>query len=219
MKIKTSILMALILSVCATGAMAQMRQRKTDSTEPCQYTVLQNLVRDARDHERVFELIKAGVSMDDPTITCGGSLLQLAIRRGNPSIVNGILTQDKARANKPVSTVGFNMPGVPEKIPAVLFAAYYAPSEVVFNVLVDAGADVSVRDSQGRDILWYLARNPVLRRTQTEANIQATLQNKLLEQARQNATATPITPLPVVPDNTPKELSQPNLAESTLATP
>lgn len=219
MKIKTSILTAFMLSVLATGAVAQMQQRKMSLTEPCQYTVLQTLVRDARDHERIFELIKAGVSMDDPTITCGGSLLQLAIRRGNPSIVNGILTQDKSRANKLVATTEFNMPGVPEKIPAVLFAAYYAPSEVVFNVLVDAGADVTVRDSQGHDILWYLARNPVLRHTKTEDAVQARLQNKLLEQARQKATATPISSLPVVPDNTPKELSKPDLAGSTLAVP
>ena len=152
--------------------------------EPCQYTVLQNLVRDARNHEKIFDMIRAGVSMDDETITCGGTLLQLAIRRGNPSILNGILAQDKSRINSLVPLRDFPIAGAPDKIPAILFAAYYAPSEVIFKVMLDNGANVAVKDSRGHGILWYLDRNPVLRKTATEDGIQATLQNMLLKQAQ-----------------------------------
>ena len=189
----------------------------------CQYTVLQNLIRDARSHEQIFDMIRAGVSMDDETITCGGSLLQLAIRRGNPSILNGILTQDKSRANEDVSLRGFSIPGAPDQIPVILFAAYYAPSEIIFKVLTDMGADVSARDSNGRGILWYLNQNPVLRQTQTEDTVKQTLQNRVLENARKNAQRqmgqTPPVVLNVVPDHTPQQLANPSISDGTLATP
>ena len=66
-----------ITLLLASSALAALQPDKNAPVEPCQYTVLQNLVRDARDHEKVFELIRAGVSMDDPTITCGGSSSRL----------------------------------------------------------------------------------------------------------------------------------------------
>ena len=181
---KKSAIAFLCLLGISSLAMAQWEEREENYKEPCQYTFLQNLIRDARNHEKVFELIKAGVSMNDETITCGGSLFQLAVRRGNPSILNGILAQDKGQINRQVSLRDFRIPGAPEAIPAVMFAAYYAPSEVVFRVMIEAGADVSVRDSKGHDILWYLDQNPVLRKTKVEDNIQLILQTKLLEDAR-----------------------------------
>ena len=171
-------ILALTSVVCAANP-------ETDYTGPCQYTLLQNIIRDARSHEKVFELIRSGVPMDDQTITCGGSLLQLAIRRGNPSIVNGILAQDKTRVNANVSLRDFRISGAPDNIPVILFAAYYAPSELVFKVMIDAGADITVKDTNGHDILWYLDKNPVLRRSKTEDSVQASLQKTLLEQARQ----------------------------------
>lgn len=177
-----------LFAFCATLAIASLTfaaNPETGYKDSCQYTLLQNIIRDARSHEKVFELIRSGVPMDDQTITCGGSLLQLAIRRGNPSIVNGILAQDKSRSNAMVSLEDFKIPNAPDSIPAILFAAYYAPSELVFKVMLDAGADITVKDTNGHDILWYLDRNPILRRSKTEDNIQATLQQLLLEQARQ----------------------------------
>ena len=180
---KKIMMMALMLAV-STSVWAQNRRVADPQPVACQYTVLQKLVRDARNHEKIFELIRAGVSMDDPTITCGGSLLQLAIRRGNPSILNGILTQDKTRANAPVSLVAFPIAEAPESVPAILFAAYYAPSEVVLQVMLNAGANVALKDSKGHDILWYLEKNPVLRKTRIEDNIQLMLQQKLLDEAR-----------------------------------
>ena len=214
---RKSIITTLILCGLVSGAMAAQEYQG-----PCQYTILQNLIRDARGHEQIFEMIRAGVSMDDVNITCGGSLLQLAIRRGNPSIVNGILTQDKSRVNDEVSLKGFSIPGAPEKIPVILFAAYYAPSEIVFKVLTEMGADIAVQDSQGRGILWYLDQNPVLRQTKTEDSIKETLQKMILENARKNAQrqmgAAPIV-LNKIPDNTPKQLATPSISDSTLAAP
>ena len=183
---KTTLLTIFSTFALATSALATISDSEQEKT--CQYTFLQNMIRDARSHEKIFELIRSGVPMEDPTITCGGSLLQLAIRRGNPSIVNGILTQDKSRANTEVSLKGFNIPNAPDTIPVILFAAYYAPSELVFKVMTDAGADITVKDSNGHDILWYLDKNPVLRRSQTEDTIQSNLQTLLIEQIRKQST-------------------------------
>ena len=214
---RSSLITAFVLLGLSSAAFAAPDQRA------CQYTLLQNLIRDARSHEQIFDMIRAGVSMDDETITCGGSLLQLAIRRGNPSIVNGILAQDKSRANEDVSLRGYSIPGAPERIPVILFAAYYAPSEIVFKVLTDMGADVTAQDSQGRGILWYLNQNPVLRQTQTEDTVKLTLQNKVLENARKNAQRqmgqTPPVVLNTVPDHTPKQLANPSISDGTLAAP
>jgi len=211
--------MITMFALCGLAPMVASAQYQA----PCQYTVLQNLIRDARSHEQIFDMIHAGVSMDDLTITCGGSLLQLAIRRGNPSIVNGILTQDKSRVNAEVSLNGFLIPGAPNRIPVILFAAYYAPSEIVFKVLTDMGADISVQDSNGRGILWYLEQNPVLRQTKTEDTIKEKLQKMILENARKNSQRQMGQQAPIVlkqiPNNTPQQLASPSISDSTLAAP
>ena len=207
-----------LFAFCTTLAIASFAfaaHPETGYTGPCQYTLLQNIIRDARSHEKVFELIRSGVPMDDQTITCGGSLLQLAIRRGNPSIVNGILAQDKSRANANVSLKDFKISGAPDTIPAILFAAYYAPSELVFKVMTDAGANIAVKDANGHDILWYLDKNPVLRRSKTEDTIQATLQQLLLEQARQISKGTSSHPTPPVL----KVINEQNTPVGSFATP
>jgi len=212
------------VALCGVSMMAVAAPNNPGFQEGCQYTQLQNMVRDARSHEQIFEFIMAGVSMDDPNIRCGGSLLQLAIRRGNPSIVNGILTQDKTRANKPVSMTGFEIPGAPQQIPAILFAAYYAPNETTFKVMVDAGGNIGVKDSFGHDILWYLNKNPVLRQTESEDSIKQALQKRILEQGRREllqkkGTQVIQEKLEAVPDNTPQQLAEPDLSGSTLAIP
>lgn len=187
---KELIIIALGLSLATNVFAAPQKQKGPQSQQQaCQYTFLQNLIRDSRTHERIFELIKSGVSMDDSTIICGGTPLQLAIRRGNPSIVNAILVQNKKRANDLVSTAGFNIPGAPEKIPAILFAAYYSPSETVFQTFLKNEGDVSLKDQKGRDILWYLDRNPVLRQTATEDAVNLALQNNLLRNAQEQVAA------------------------------
>ena len=215
---KRLIMTTLALCCCATAAMAVPEYQG-----PCQYTILQNLIRDARTHEQIFDMIRAGVSMDDESITCGGSLLQLAIRRGNPSIVNGILTQDKTRVNDSVSLRDFPIFGAPERIPVILFAAYYAPSEIVFRVLTEMGADITVQDENGHGVLWYLDQNPVLRQTKTEDNIKEALQKTILENARKNSQRQMGQQAPIIlnqiPDNTPTQLANPSMSDSTLAAP
>ena len=208
---KKSILFAFCGALALTSS-ALANYKNTGNTGPCQYTLLQNIIRDARGHEKIFELIRSGVPMDDQTITCGGSLLQLAIRRGNASIVNGILAQDKSRANSVVSLSDFRISGAPDSVPVILFAAYYAPSETVFKVMVDAGADISVKDTNGHDILWYLDKNPVLRRSNMEDTIQAALQKMLLEQARQTSQGFQI-------QNKPTNLTVIKEQDSTVKTP
>ena len=211
--------------LCGVGpTMAARTSAPVVPQEECQYSQLQNMIRDARSHEQIFEFIKSGVSMDDKTIRCGGSLLQLAIRRGNPSIVNGILTQDKTRADRLVSLEGFDIPGAPEKIPALLFAAFYAPNELTFKVMMEASNNMSVQDTLGHGVLWYLDKNPVLRQTAMEDAVKEALQKQLLMQAQremlQKQKAQIVEKrIEAAPDNTPKELAEPNLDESTLASP
>ena len=132
----------------------------------------------------MLEIKNLSVSMDDKTITCGGTLLQLAVLRGNPSIVNGILVQDKERANKNVPTKGFGLENITDKIPAVLFAARFSPSEVVFETFIKNEANIFLKDEKGHDILWYLERNPVLRKTKIVDDIITRMQNTLLNDAK-----------------------------------
>lgn len=171
------------------NALSAKKEAETVATGPCQYTVMQEIVRNARDHQQIFQLIEEGVLMDDPTITCGGNLLQLAIRRGNPNIVNGILSQKPTRANETVSLKGFEIPEAPETVPVLLFAAYYAPSPAVFQIFLDRNVPMTVADSKGHNVLWYLDQNPVLRQTSLTDQVQALLQKQLLKEVREKSRA------------------------------
>ena len=187
MKIK-SILLLSVLAVWATGAGALAADKK-EKTGPCQYTVMQNMIRDACSHEPIFRLIESGVLMDDPDIKCGGNLLQLAVRRGNVNIVNALLTQIPDKVNETVSLDGFDIAGAPEKIPFVLFAAYYAPSTDVFRVILNQKVSLAVRDDNGRDVLWYLDQNPVLRKTDVADQAQARMEAEIVQQRREQSRA------------------------------
>lgn len=131
----------------------------------CAYTTRQLLIQTARSQEQIQALINKNVIFQEDT-KCGGSLLQLAIRRGNPGVLAAILNQDLSRANNMESLDAFPIPGVTGKIPILLFAAYYAPNEDMVRLLVHANADVSATDEQGRNLLWYMQQNPVLRNTE-----------------------------------------------------
>ena len=160
----------LLLSVCllAVPAMAQKMGE-------CALTPLQNLIVNARGAEEVQALIQRGVVFDEQ-VRCGGTLTQLAIRRGNPDVLEAILRQDQNRANATVGLDAFPIVGAPKQIPLILFAAYYAPNKQIIELLEAAGANISVTDDFGRNLLWYLNKNPVLRRTALEDD----LNNKLL---------------------------------------
>lgn len=160
----------LLLSACLL-AMPAMAQKMGE----CALTPLQNLIVNARGAEEVQALIQRGVVFDEQ-VRCGGTLTQLAIRRGNPDVLEAILRQDQNRANATVALDAFPIVGAPKQIPLILFAAYYAPNKQIIELLEAAGANISVTDDFGRNLLWYLNKNPVLRRTALEDD----LNNKLL---------------------------------------
>lgn len=161
----------LLLSACCLLAMPAMAQRITE----CALTPLQNLIANARGAEEVQALISRGVVFDEQ-VRCGGSLMQLAIRRGNPDVLEAIVRQDPNRANSQASLDAFPIAGAPKQIPLILFAAYYAPNKQIVDLLVAAGANIAAVDDFGRNILWYLNKNPVLKNT----TLQDELNNKLL---------------------------------------
>ena len=165
----------------------------------CALTPLQNLVANARGAEEIQTLIQRGVIFDEQ-VRCGGTLMQLAIRRGNPAVLEAILRQDQTRANATVTLEAFPILGAPKQIPLILFAAYYAPNENIVKLLEQAGANIAVTDDFGRNLLWYLGKNPVLRNTA----LQDELNNKLLygmvaSQAQGGLSAQPVGSLAVPP--------------------
>ena len=160
----------LLLATCFM-ALPSMAQKAGE----CALTPLQNLIVNARGAEEIQTLIQRGVVFDEQ-VRCGGSLMQLAIRRGNPEVLAAILQQDQGRANALVALDAFPIVGAPKQIPLILFAAYYAPNKNIMDLLVSAGANISATDDFGRNLLWYLNKNPVLRNTA----LQDDLNNKLL---------------------------------------
>ena len=147
-----------------------------DQNEECALSPLQNLIVNARGAEEIQALIARGVAFDEQ-VRCGGTLMQLAIRRGNPDILEAILRQDRRRANAMVNLDAFPIPGAPKDVPLLLFAAYYAPNKTILELLLAAGAksNVTATDEVGRNVLWYLNKNPVLRKTDLEDKLNEML--------------------------------------------
>ena len=159
----------LFLSVCLV-ALPVMAQKSNE----CALTPLQDLIVNARSANEVRELIARGKVFDEP-VRCGGTITQLAIRRGNPDVLKAILEQDPNRAKAVVSLDAFPILGAPKQIPIILFAAYYAPNRQMVDLLTSAQADISVTDDFGRNLLWYLNKNPVLRNTDLQDELNKEL--------------------------------------------
>jgi hypothetical protein len=136
------------------------------------------LVRDARDATQILNYINQGVVFDEVP-RCGGTLMQLAVRRGNVEVLTALLQQDLKRAGQIVSLEEFPIAGAPKKVPLILFAAYFAPNEYVIQVLQQANVDVTQVDEYGRNVLWYMEQNPVLRQTQLFDNMNMALLTSL----------------------------------------
>ena len=148
----------LFMMVCllvSTMAMAEFE---------CAYTPLQVRVAKARSRADIQDLVDRGINIEEDT-KCGGSLLQLAVRRGEPGVLAAILQQDMARANSMEKLDAFPIPGVTGQIPLLLFAGYYAPNKEIVRLLLDAEASVTATDDKGRNVLWSMQYNPVLRNT------------------------------------------------------
>ena len=135
------------------------------AAQDCAYSPLQNLIRNVRDAKEIQDLMNRGVVFNEQT-RCGGSLMQLAILRGNPQVLNVLLQKEPAQANEIVKLDAFPIPGARREVPLILFAAYYAPNPDMIKLLINVGkADISKTDSDGRNLLWYMDQNPVLRNT------------------------------------------------------
>ena len=171
---KLSLIAALLVSLSVLPVKA--------ATE-CAYSPLQNFIRNVRNHEDVEKYIKQGIQFNEKP-RCGGTLMQLAILRGNPNVLVALLNQDRSRANEVSSIEDFRIQGGPRQLPIVLFAAYYAPNQDMLIQLVNAGADFSVVDEQGRNILWYMDQNPVLR----SSYVYDQLNGRLLDRLSQSQT-------------------------------
>ena len=148
------------------------------ATTECAYSPLQNFIRNVRNHEDVEKYIKQGIQFNEKP-RCGGTLMQLAVLRGNPNVLVALLNQERSRANEVSSIEDFRIQGGPRQLPIVLFAAYYAPNQDMLIQLVNAGADFSVVDEQGRNILWYMDQNPVLRSSYVYDQLNSRLLEKL----------------------------------------
>ncbi|MGN0919369.1 MAG: hypothetical protein ACI4OR_01215 [Alphaproteobacteria bacterium] len=134
------------------------------AAENCAYSPLQNLIRNVRNADEIVALMNRGVVFSEKT-RCGGSLMQLAVLRGNPQVLQALLNQDPTRANEMVNLQDFPIAGAPNQVPLILFTAYYAPNDQIVRLLVNAGADASKTDERGRNLLWYMEQNAVLRNT------------------------------------------------------
>ena len=148
----------------------------------CSYSILQNLIRNVRTVDEINILIQQGVQFDEQ-VSCGGSLIQLAILRGNPAVLNAILNQDKSRAN---SMVSLDLNNSSRQVPLILFASYYAPNADMVNELLKADPSIiAQKDESGRNLLWYMEQNPVLRNTPLYDNLKQLLIRALIP-TRQN---------------------------------
>lgn len=126
----------------------------------CEWTDEQKIVRSSEYIKDIKVLDGTDFEKQYP---CGGSLMQLAVLRGIPHVVEWTLKYGNADPNMMVSLDGYEIEGAPNKIPLILFAAYYSPNADTVDVLVKYGAKNRAVDSKGNDIFWYLDQNPVLR--------------------------------------------------------
>lgn len=170
---KKILLGTVIACLFATATWAAPRSRGGSRSETCHYSVLQQLIRDARSAEDLKPIIGGRVDLNAP-VKCGGSVMQLAVRRGNSEIVK-VLLENGASVQNEVSLKGFEIEGAPQKVSLLMFAGYYSPREDIVRLIISAGADVLATDSNGNNVLWYIEQNPVLRETALEKNIEQAL--------------------------------------------
>lgn len=132
----------------------------------CVYHPLQEIVRSARSEKDIEPWIKDQINFNID-FKCGGSILQLAVLRGNPQILKLLLEQGKVNPNELVPNVDFPILGAPKQIPISFFAAFYAPRADILNYFMTyAGDTFYKKDLNGQNILWYIEQNPVLRNTE-----------------------------------------------------
>ena len=150
----------------------------------CRYHPIQQVIRSARSEKDIEKEIakKTNFNIQFP---CGGSILQLAVIRGNPHVLQALLEKGNLNPNEMVSTAEFPIKGAPKVIPISFFAAYYAPRGDILNLFVNhAGNSIYQKDLNGQNILWYLEQNPVLNDTDISDQIIDNL--VLIDSEKQN---------------------------------
>ena len=170
------ILLTTVVAVCMMTSLAEaasIGRNRRASDEKCHYSVLQQMIRDARNSADLEPIIKGRVDLNAP-VKCGGSVLQLAVRRGNPEIVK-VLLENGASVQDPVSLKDFKIEGAPDNVSILMFAGYYSPREDIAKLIISAGADVLETDANGENVLWYVEQNPVLRETDLSDSIEQAL--------------------------------------------
>lgn len=131
----------------------------------CVYHPLQDIVRSARSEKDIEPWIKDQINFNID-FKCGGSILQLAIMRGNPHVLKILLEKGGVNPNELIDNTAFPIKGAPKVIPISFFAAFYAPRQDILNLFMEyAEKSIYQTDMNGQNILWYLEQNPVLRNT------------------------------------------------------
>lgn len=175
---KKFLLVLFCLSFISATALAQSRIRRGSGQE-CVYHPLQEKIIEARSPDVIKQLLNDKINLN-MKFRCGGSILQLAVRRGNPYIVQTLLEEARLNPNEVVSNAVFPIPDAPQELPILLFAAYYSPRPDILKLFLNAGADVLQQDKNGENVLWYIAKNPVLSNTELHDQI---IKNVLLAES------------------------------------
>jgi hypothetical protein len=180
------VLLATVMALCMSAmAVSAAPYRRANAGGTCSYSPLQDLIRNARSGQDLQPILGGRVDLDAP-VKCGGTILQLAIRRGNPEVVK-LLLENGVSVKEEVSLNDFSIEGAPNKVPLLMFAAYYSPRQDILNLIISAGADMTALDSNGENVLWYLDKNPVLQNTAISDSIKnALLFNLQPQAAKQN---------------------------------
>lgn len=150
----------------------------------CRYHPIQQVVRMARSEKDIEKEIakKTNFNIKFP---CGGNILQLAVLRGNPQVLQALLEKGNLNPNEIIENSEFQIKGAPKEIPISFFAAYFAPRPDILNLFVNyAGDSIYQKDANGQNILWYLEQNPVLNNTETSDRIIDNL--VLIDSEKQN---------------------------------
>ena len=154
----------LLISTAVVGVWAAKQEPAVK--RKCSLSPLQTVITMARNEKEIQYLAKKKIDFNQKQ-KCGGTILQLAIRRGNPAILK-VLLENNISISEPVSLADFPIQGAPEKVPLIDFAAYYAPNAEILKLLIEAGANIVEKDANGETALWYIAQNPVLSNTQMQ---------------------------------------------------
>lgn len=136
----------------------------------CLYHPLQDIIRSARSAQDIEKLINDKINFNID-FRCGGTVLQLAILRGNPEVLQVLLEKAGLDPNETVGNSIYPIKGAPKTYPIAFFAAYYAPRPDILSLLISSGASVYQKDANGQNILWYIEQNSVLRNTELSDQI------------------------------------------------